>query len=153
MVDSGVYSWFNPNLLGRGQPWLLALLCRPVPAMTQLGLCGTGLTIGSWGGGYGCFGSLLNRKNHSPPCRSSGQPLKAQASCMPSLTCSRAALIQPSSSFCKSPLGGALLYWLANSVIDPIITSHSCWRFGWPDYGELVCDLYYLSYVLSDWSI
>ena len=50
MVDSGVNSWFNLNLLGRGQPWLLALLCRPAPTMTQLGLCGKGLTIGSWGG-------------------------------------------------------------------------------------------------------
>ena len=39
-----------------------------------------------------------------------------------------------------SQLGGALLYRLANSVIDRIITSQSCWRFGWPDYGDLACD-------------
>ena len=50
-------------------------------------------------------------------------------------------------------LGGALVYRLANSVIDRIITSQSCWRFGWPDYGEVACDPYYLGYVLSDWSL
>ena len=39
-----------------------------------------------------------------------------------------------------SRLGGALLYRLANSVINRIISSQSCWRFGWPDYGDLTCD-------------
>ena len=51
-----------------------------------------------------------------------------------------------------SRLGGALLYRLANSVINRIISSQSCWRFGWPDYGDVACDPYYLGYALSDWS-
>ena len=49
-----------------------------------------------------------------------------------------------------SELGGALLYQLANSAIDRIVIGQSCWRFGWPDYGDLTCDLYYLGYALSD---